>query len=192
MHRIKLMSCMVKKVVAPPCTRLQVCTTENCKRNVRNAKAEYICDFVSRPVRIGRWLKISCLWRASHGFAGSLLKVQLSILPSPFDFPMPRIQCLPPDTIQQLRSALIIASLAQCAVELLQNAIDAHAAVVEVSVHLEEAFLSVVDDGTGIDNEDFQLIGRRYGTNLYLGCSIGGKEPILNICTRLVSDVQSQ
>lgn len=76
---------------------------------------------------------------------------------------MSSIQRLSSDIVKRLRSDVVIGSVAQCILELVQNSIDASATVVEVLVDIQAASLQVVDNGQGIDPDGFELLGQRYG-----------------------------
>ncbi|KAJ3012778.1 UNVERIFIED_CONTAM: DNA mismatch repair protein [Siphonaria sp. JEL0065] len=63
--------------------------------------------------------------------------------------------------IDCLRVALFAVSLAQVTAELVQNAVDAGPASVEILINVPERSVEVRDDGAGIAPEDFQLLGQR-------------------------------
>ncbi|KAJ3181338.1 DNA mismatch repair protein [Gaertneriomyces sp. JEL0708] len=75
------------------------------------------------------------------------------------------IEKLPAETVQQLRSGVVINSFPQCVVELVQNALDAAAAAIEILVDLQSGSVQVTDDGSGITPSDLKLLGQRYATS---------------------------
>ncbi|KAI9096122.1 hypothetical protein DFS34DRAFT_650845 [Phlyctochytrium arcticum] len=78
---------------------------------------------------------------------------------------MVRLQKLSEETVCRLRSTVVIVSLAQCVVELVQNAIDANAKVVQILVNPQTGYIQVSDNGDGIPLEGFDLLGERYVTS---------------------------
>ncbi|KAI8587856.1 hypothetical protein BDZ88DRAFT_453674 [Geranomyces variabilis] len=90
---------------------------------------------------------------------------------------MTTIQQLPESVVEQLRAGLVIGSLHQCVIELVQNALDAHATLVRVLVNVHAASVEVSDNGHGIDPASLKLIGQRYATskmgNHDTGASLG-------------------
>ncbi|KAI0331238.1 hypothetical protein GY45DRAFT_1322484 [Cubamyces sp. BRFM 1775] len=80
------------------------------------------------------------------------------------------LSSLPSATQSRLRSTQILTSLPQLVSELVQNAIDAGARNIEVSIDAEEWECWVRDDGTGISKEGLAVLahgpgGGRYGTS---------------------------
>ncbi|XP_062396827.1 DNA mismatch repair protein Mlh3 isoform X2 [Sardina pilchardus] len=75
------------------------------------------------------------------------------------------IKYLPDEVKAQLRSGIAICSLQQCVEELVLNSIDASATCVAVKVDVEAWKLQVVDNGLGIDRDDFDRVGNRYNTS---------------------------
>ncbi|KAI9244767.1 histidine kinase-like ATPase [Sporodiniella umbellata] len=73
------------------------------------------------------------------------------------------IQILNPNAIRQLRSTLVISTLASCIEELVQNALDAHASKVDVMIDVDKFSVQVDDNGTGIQN--LADIGQRYASS---------------------------
>jgi DNA mismatch repair protein MLH3 len=71
------------------------------------------------------------------------------------------IRKLDAKAVSKLRSSLFTTSLAQIGVELLQNSIDAGASEVDILVNIAEKSIQVNDDGLGIPNESFKLLGQR-------------------------------
>ncbi|KZT35571.1 ATPase domain of HSP90 chaperone/DNA topoisomerase II/histidine kinase [Sistotremastrum suecicum HHB10207 ss-3] len=83
---------------------------------------------------------------------------------------MPEILLLPEKTRTRLRSTQIITSLPQLISELLQNALDAGAKHVDISIDCDEWTCTVRDDGVGIPRDGLKLLaaggeGGRYGTS---------------------------
>lgn len=72
------------------------------------------------------------------------------------------IRELPQDTRDKLRSTFLIQTLPSCIIELVQNALDAQAASIEVAVSLANWECRVIDNGTGIDIANLGLVGNRY------------------------------
>ena len=62
---------------------------------------------------------------------------------------------------QYLRSGVAIASYAQAAEELVQNAVDAGASCIAVRVDLDRKKLQVVDNGTGVNRDALANIAER-------------------------------
>jgi DNA mismatch repair ATPase MutL len=77
--------------------------------------------------------------------------------------PLP-IKSLPPPLIDHLRSTIIITSLPQAVLELVQNSLDAKSTLVEIDVDFDNWNIKCRDDGTGIDEESLRILGEgRYG-----------------------------
>lgn len=76
------------------------------------------------------------------------------------------IRRLDESAVSKLRSSLFTTSLAQIGVELLQNSVDAGATEVDILVNISEKSIQVNDDGLGIPNESFKLIGQRLVTSI--------------------------
>ncbi|KAK9459955.1 uncharacterized protein V1516DRAFT_665467 [Lipomyces oligophaga] len=79
-----------------------------------------------------------------------------------------RIIKLNEEFTQKLRSQVVITSIVQCALELIQNALDAGAKRIEINLktsgdHLD--CLSVQDDGEGIDPGDLKVVGHSHHTS---------------------------
>ncbi|KAI8612265.1 hypothetical protein BC830DRAFT_1171209 [Chytriomyces sp. MP71] len=72
-----------------------------------------------------------------------------------------RIERLSADARERLRVGLFAVSLAQVASELVQNALDADAHSVELLVSIAERSVEVRDDGVGIAQHNFALLGER-------------------------------
>ena len=96
-------------------------------------------------------------------FIGGSITLITDILMSPSSRADGSIRLLDGSTVHRIRSSMVVRSLAQCAVELVENALDANASTIKIFVHMEDSVLSVVDDGCGIDPDNFELLGRRYG-----------------------------
>ncbi|XP_069494158.1 DNA mismatch repair protein Mlh3 isoform X2 [Ambystoma mexicanum] len=75
------------------------------------------------------------------------------------------IQSLPADVRARLRSGMTICSFGQCMEELLLNSTDAKATCVAIRVDLETFRIQVVDNGTGMGQDDVELAGKRYFTS---------------------------
>ncbi|XP_052449578.1 DNA mismatch repair protein Mlh3 isoform X1 [Carassius gibelio] len=75
------------------------------------------------------------------------------------------IKSLPKDVQAQLRSGVTIFSLQQCVEELILNSIDAGATCVAVKIDIEACKLQVIDNGTGMCQEDMERVGLRYNTS---------------------------
>eukprot|EP00435_Cladocopium_sp_Y103_P075645 s94_g61.t1 len=92
--------------------------------------------------------------------------VEHQVTPSGSCWPMhcPVIQKLPQDVIEKLRGNVMIPSVARAAEEMVLNAVEADASVVEVELHEAAAVgcaLEVRDNGRGIDPDDFDQLGIR-------------------------------
>ena len=77
------------------------------------------------------------------------------------------LSSLPSSTQSRLRSTQILTSLPQLVSELVQNAIDACARNVEVSIDAEEWECWVRDDGNGISKEGLAVLARGSGGGRY-------------------------
>ncbi|XP_077989468.1 DNA mismatch repair protein Mlh3-like [Glandiceps talaboti] len=64
-----------------------------------------------------------------------------------------------------LRSGIAITSLTQCIEELVLNSIDAGATCIAVRVDVPSHKVQVVDNGSGINRNQMQIIGERYATS---------------------------
>ncbi|CAG8513295.1 10524_t:CDS:2 [Paraglomus brasilianum] len=67
--------------------------------------------------------------------------------------------------IRKLRASLVITSIAQCVLELVQNSIDASATTIEIRVDVSTYYVQTIDNGTGISPEDLKKVGQRYATS---------------------------
>ncbi|KAJ3144500.1 DNA mismatch repair protein [Geranomyces michiganensis] len=109
---------------------------------------------------------------------------------------MAAIRRLPESVVEQLRAGLVIGSLHQCVIELVHNALDAHATVVRVLVDVPAASVQVSDNGDGIDPANLELIGQRYGIQKGADfCSFilrTGKNVGVSDAPRLNSDFKSR
>ncbi|GAN00873.1 mismatch repair-related protein [Mucor ambiguus] len=74
-----------------------------------------------------------------------------------------KIQLLDTSVIRQLRSSLVITTITQCLKELIENALDAKAANIDIFLDIEKFSLQVNDDGVGIQN--LNRIGQRHVTS---------------------------
>ncbi|CEG75986.1 hypothetical protein RMATCC62417_10947 [Rhizopus microsporus] len=70
------------------------------------------------------------------------------------------IEPLDSSVVYKLRSSLVISTLTECVKELVQNAIDAEASSIHVSVDTERFSIQVSDNGIGIEN--MSQLGRRH------------------------------
>lgn len=77
------------------------------------------------------------------------------------------IKPLPESTTHLLRSTLVIPSLPSCLVELVQNALDAQASKIEVSIDLDTWTIRCDDNGCGMDLDTLRALGEgeRYWTS---------------------------
>ncbi|RKO90434.1 hypothetical protein BDK51DRAFT_39117, partial [Blyttiomyces helicus] len=109
---------------------------------------------------------------------------------------MSDLRKLPAKTIKTLRSSLVITSAAQAVLELAQNAVDAGADTIEISVDLKDGILSVSDNGRGIDPEGFAILGQRYVTSKggnWDGGSFGFRgEALASICEVAMVEITSR
>lgn len=87
------------------------------------------------------------------------------------------IRSLSKEVQSLLRSGVAIFSLQQCVEELLLNSIDAGATCVAVKIDIEACKVQVIDNGTGIDQENMERVGIRYCTSK---CS--SIEDLENLC----------
>ncbi|KAG0048090.1 DNA mismatch repair protein [Gryganskiella cystojenkinii] len=78
---------------------------------------------------------------------------------------MASIRPLAANVAEELRASLVVHSLEQCALELVQNSLDANATFIEVKVDIANHSLQVSDNGDGITSKDMDLIGTRYATS---------------------------
>ncbi len=115
------------------------------------------------------------------------------------------IRPLPPESQAKIRSSVIITSLNDVIVGLLENALDACATSVEIRLDYVKGYCSVSDDGVGIPEEEFALEGHlgslhytskldpkvptygRYGRFLYYLASLS----LLSIASRQASNACS-
>ncbi|KAI1895512.1 hypothetical protein AGOR_G00107020 [Albula goreensis] len=65
----------------------------------------------------------------------------------------------------KLRSGIAIFSLQQCVEELVLNSIDAGATCIAVRLDVEACKVQVIDNGSGMDREDMERVGKRYFTS---------------------------
>ncbi len=79
---------------------------------------------------------------------------------------MPQVRILPPEIVSKIAAGEVIERPASVIKELLENALDAGASLIEI--HLENAgktLIRVKDNGCGIDEEDLQKIFFRHATS---------------------------
>ncbi|RUS21340.1 hypothetical protein BC937DRAFT_92991 [Endogone sp. FLAS-F59071] len=75
------------------------------------------------------------------------------------------IRRLDNDVIRKLRASLVITSVAQCVIELIQNSLDAKATAIEIKFDIFKYFVQVTDNGIGITPIDLKNVGQRYATS---------------------------
>ncbi|XP_066527051.1 DNA mismatch repair protein Mlh3 isoform X2 [Hoplias malabaricus] len=75
------------------------------------------------------------------------------------------IRTLSKEVQAKLRSGIAIFSLQQCVEELVLNSIDAGATCVAVKIDIEACKVQVIDNGSGIGQEDMEKVGLRYCTS---------------------------
>ncbi|KAG6039499.1 hypothetical protein E4U19_005820 [Claviceps sp. Clav32 group G5] len=90
------------------------------------------------------------------------------------------IQPLPTSTVQKLRCSMNLTSPCDFIKELIDNAVDANATAIEITISSNTLDrIAVKDNGTGIDIDDFNSLGRRAHTSKLRAfeelASIGGK-----------------
>jgi nitrate/nitrite-specific signal transduction histidine kinase len=81
-----------------------------------------------------------------------------------------QMQPLPSSTRSKLRSTQILTTLSQIVSELVQNAVDAKASVIEIGVDPENWSCWVRDDGSGISREGLALMSEGYEVGRYGIC----------------------
>ena len=74
---------------------------------------------------------------------------------------MTTIRQLPDEVRSYLRSGVTVTSVTQCVEELLLNSLDAGATCVAVRVDLDLFKIQVVDNGTGVPQDQLKLMGER-------------------------------
>ena len=74
------------------------------------------------------------------------------------------IRQLPSCVIDKVRTGVSLSSLPQALVALLANSLDAHPTNILVELDVPNGFISVNDDGEGVQG-DLNLVGRRYCTS---------------------------
>ncbi|XP_074091805.1 DNA mismatch repair protein Mlh3 isoform X2 [Macrotis lagotis] len=75
------------------------------------------------------------------------------------------IKCLSEEVQTKLRSGVAISSLSQCVEELALNSIDAEAKCVAVRVNMETFKVQIVDNGSGMERDDLNRMGKQYFTS---------------------------
>ncbi|XP_060594266.1 uncharacterized protein LOC132748671 [Ruditapes philippinarum] len=76
-----------------------------------------------------------------------------------------KIQPLPSNVRSYLRSGVAITSVTQCVEELVLNSLDAGATCVAVRLDLNCFKVQVVDNGTGVPNDQLDILGNRFCTS---------------------------
>lgn len=74
---------------------------------------------------------------------------------------MMQIEPLPQEVRSYLRTGVAITSVVQCVEELVLNALDARASCVAVRVDLSCFRVQVVDNGSGVAEDQLELLGNR-------------------------------
>ncbi|XP_072479586.1 DNA mismatch repair protein Mlh3 isoform X2 [Notamacropus eugenii] len=75
------------------------------------------------------------------------------------------IKCLSEEVQAKLRSGVAVSSLSQCVEELALNSIDAEARCVAVRVNMETFKVQVIDNGSGMERDDIERVGKQYFTS---------------------------
>uniref|UniRef100_A0A5F8HIQ8 MutL homolog 3 n=1 Tax=Monodelphis domestica TaxID=13616 RepID=A0A5F8HIQ8_MONDO len=75
------------------------------------------------------------------------------------------IKCLSEEVQVKLRSGVAIGSLSQCIEELALNSIDADAKCVAVRINMETFKVQVIDNGSGMERDDIERVGKQYFTS---------------------------
>lgn len=78
---------------------------------------------------------------------------------------MGHITCLPEAVVSRLRSSTVLSDIPQIVEELVCNSLDAEATQISVHVFPEDHHVIVEDNGCGISENDFALIGERHATS---------------------------
>ncbi|XP_068948341.1 DNA mismatch repair protein Mlh3 isoform X2 [Petaurus breviceps papuanus] len=82
-----------------------------------------------------------------------------------YQFSTAMIKCLSEEVQAKLRSGVAINSLSQCVEELALNSIDAEAKCVAVRVNMETFKVQVIDNGSGMERDDIERVGKQYFTS---------------------------
>ncbi|KAG1708465.1 DNA mismatch repair protein Mlh3 [Nymphon striatum] len=85
-----------------------------------------------------------------------------------------KLTILPEDVRSKLRSGIAISSIVQCVEELVLNSIDAEATCIAIRIDISAFKIQIIDNGTGISLDQFQLLGERYATNKHVNGNILG------------------
>ncbi|XP_056151814.1 DNA mismatch repair protein Mlh3 isoform X2 [Lampris incognitus] len=75
------------------------------------------------------------------------------------------IKCLSEEVQAKLRSGVAVSSLQQCVEELILNSVDAGATCMGLRTDMGAFKVRVIDNGSGIDTEDMEAVGKRYFTS---------------------------
>ena len=75
------------------------------------------------------------------------------------------ISRLPENLTQYIRSTSSVSTIAQCAEELVQNALDSGSSCIAIRVDMSQLKVQVIDNGEGISRKDMEKIGSRFMTS---------------------------
>jgi DNA mismatch repair protein PMS2 len=76
---------------------------------------------------------------------------------------MAQIKSLDQTTVHRICSGQVIINLANAVKELIENSLDAGAKTIEIRLkNYGSDAIEVIDDGPGIDEQDFQTISKKY------------------------------
>lgn len=73
-----------------------------------------------------------------------------------------KIKLLPQEVRSYLRTGVAITSVIQCVEELVLNALDAGATCVAIRIDLTCFKVQVVDNGSGVLEDELEFLGNRY------------------------------
>ncbi|XP_072949782.1 uncharacterized protein [Epargyreus clarus] len=75
------------------------------------------------------------------------------------------VQKIPSNVQSLLNASARISNYKSAIEELVYNSLDAESTSIAIRVHIQKNWIQVVDNGNGIKNEDFKLLGERYATS---------------------------